>query len=55
VALVPSGKASASASSSVFTAPGTGYWCFASDYSGDGHYNASADTSSGDECFDVTS
>ncbi len=39
--------------SSTTTPTGTGYWCFAAVYSGDGNYAGSSDTST-DECFDVT-
>jgi len=42
-----------SATSVSFTPTSTGFWCFASAYSGDANYSASADTST-DECFDVT-
>jgi hypothetical protein len=42
------------ATSSTFTPDAVGVWCFAGDYSGDGTYVASADTTT-DECFDVVS
>jgi alpha-tubulin suppressor-like RCC1 family protein len=41
-----------SASSVSFTASSTGYWCFASYYSGDSNYAPSSDTTT-DECFAV--
>jgi hypothetical protein len=44
---------SSAASSSPFTPTSTGYWCFASDYSGDSNY-ASSDDNTTDGCFDVT-
>ncbi len=41
------------ATSATLTPNGTGYWCFASVYSGDGNYTGSSDAGT-DECFDVT-
>jgi len=49
----PSGN-SQSATSDSFTPTSTGYWCFGGVYSGDSNYNGSSDTSSTDECVDVT-
>ena len=52
---VTAGSGNTSTANSVsFTPTSTGYWCFAADYSGDSNYASSSDTSSTDECFDVT-
>jgi hypothetical protein len=51
--LTPGPNDTATATSDAFTPTSTGIWCFGGDYSGDGNYGASSDTST-DECVDVT-
>jgi hypothetical protein len=50
--LVAGASNTSHATSAAFVPTSGGYWCFASDYSGDSNYNASSD-SSVNECFDV--
>jgi hypothetical protein len=52
VTLTPGSGDAAQAVSPSFTPDAVGVWCFGADYSGDGTYPASADTTT-DECFDV--
>ena len=53
VTLTPGAHHASSATSVSFTPTSTGFWCFASVYSGNTNYTGSNDTTT-DECFDVT-
>lgn len=53
VTLTAGADDTATATSPAFTPTSAGDWCFAGDYSGDGTYPPSADTTV-DECFSVT-
>jgi parallel beta-helix repeat protein len=52
VALTAGASNTATATSLAFTPTATGFWCFTANYSGDGNYFASSDTTT-DECVNV--
>jgi hypothetical protein len=51
-ALTAGDNNTATAASSTFVPPSAGFWCFRSEYSGDGNYSSGSDGSS-EECFSV--
>jgi hypothetical protein len=52
VSLTAGANNTATATSASFTPTASGYWCFTADYSGDGNYLTSMDTTT-DECVNV--